>query len=144
MDGEIDTALADFERFASSLVHLEPRPLDAVRQGVEQFVAVVQRHLDGRATTDGQRSTAAEGAVTLTDRLGLEHERFRASLEGLRGLLAVVVGNDHGGHRQAPGQYGRVLAEALRSHRADGRAVALPRPSRTASRDPPARRASDN
>jgi hypothetical protein len=144
MDDEIDAALADFERFASSLVHLEPRPLDAVRQAVEQFVAVLQRHLDGQATSDGPRSAAAEGAVALTDRRALEHERFRASLEELRGLLAVVVGDDHGGHRQALGQYGRVLAEALRSHRADERAAALPRPSRTAFRDPPARRASDN
>jgi hypothetical protein len=41
----------------------------------------------------------------------------------LRGLLRIVERDDHGGNRQALGQYGRILAEALKEHRALERPV---------------------
>jgi len=50
------------------------------------------------------------------------------SIEQLWWFYRVVEGEDHGGHRQALGQYGRILAEALRRHRAEERAFAAGKP----------------
>ncbi len=56
---------------------------------------------------------------TLAARAGLlmeEHERFRQSLDQLAWLRGIIDREDHGGHRQALGQYWRLVLEALRRH----------------------------
>ena len=107
-------AVDRFERFSSDLVHLEPFSFDQVRTVVERFARDLEDHLIG--VRRAARSTRARVGAPRT---AAEHERFRASVEQLRGLLEVVAADDHGGHRQALGQYGRILAEALRLHLAD-------------------------
>ena len=103
-----------FERFSSGLVHLDPCSLADLRRTVRTFASELERHLSPAPAT-----VVEPPAPSLARRLEAEHERFRSSVEQLRGLLTVVEGDDHGGHRQALGQYGRILAEALRRHLAD-------------------------
>ncbi len=105
----IDAAIDRFDRLSIGLVHLDPVPLDDLRRQVGSFLHVLTVHLE----------SAGPGIAPLLER---EHERFGASIEQVRGLLRVVEGEDHGGHRQALGQYGKILAEALRRHRQDERA----------------------
>jgi hypothetical protein len=49
----------------------------------------------------------------------VEHLAFRGSTDELRHLWDVVRAVDHGGNRQALGQYWRVLLEALTLHLED-------------------------
>ncbi len=55
--------------------------------------------------------------------LAADHERFRTSVQQLWWFYAIVEREDHGGNRQALGQYGRLVCEALRRHRAEERGV---------------------
>jgi hypothetical protein len=118
----LDAIVERFERFSEALVRLEPHPLAELGQEVERLVGAVEDHL---ATTSSPLPRDA-GAGGRSVRLELEHERFRTSLWELRGLLGVVERDDHGGHRQALGQYGRILTEALRVHRAEERSPLRP------------------
>jgi hypothetical protein len=127
---ELDGVLEDFERFAVALVRLEPCSLEEVRRRVERFASAVETHLEARRDLPSGTGSAEGLPTHPLGRIALEHERFRSSVEQLRGLLAVVEGDDHGGHRQALGQYGRIFTEALRSHRADERAPGPPREPR--------------
>ena len=116
---ELTQRLDGFDRFCLALVRLEPYPLEEVRATVVRFASALARHLATQTTG----SSPAPGELApdrgRIGRLAAEHERFHASLEQLRVLLEVVVRDDHGGHRQALGQYGRIVVEALRSHLAD-------------------------
>jgi hypothetical protein len=115
----LDREMERFDRFATALVHVEPCTLGELRRAVERFSLFLGRHLDAERRRRPQAGSSP--AEPVTRRLQLEHDRFRSSLEQLRELLAVVEQDDHGGHRQALGQYGRILVEALRIHRADER-----------------------
>lgn len=121
---ELDAVLDGLDRFALSLVRVEPHALEEVRRFVDQFSALVERHLAEASRPEPRPRAAARPAPELLARIAAEHERFYASVEQLRGLLRVVEEDDHGGHRQALGQYARLLVEALRSHRADERLLA--------------------
>jgi hypothetical protein len=127
----LDSEIQRFEAFADGLVRLEPHPFAELRAEVERFALAIEHHLggigDGRSPKAGHRFRPG-GA---RQRLAAEHERFRASLAELRGLLAIVKGDDHGGHRQALGQYGRLVTEALRLHRAEERVLARRETART-------------
>lgn len=103
----------EFDRFSHGLVRLEPHPLSELRRRVGEFARAVEAHLD--AGGPGRPLAATAGR----DRLAAEHLRFHSSVRELRSLLEVVEHDDHGGHRQALGQYGRLLAEALRNHLQD-------------------------
>ncbi|HTS32490.1 MAG TPA: hypothetical protein VMI55_00940 [Thermoplasmata archaeon] len=120
-DATLDAAIERFERFSSGLVRLEPAPLDTVRSEIDRFALELERHLAVKPRR--RRMGAGGGSPTpRLELLGREHDRFRTSVEELRGILEVVAADDHGGHRQALGQYGRILAEALRLHRVDEKA----------------------
>jgi hypothetical protein len=109
------------ERWSYGLVLLEDYPISDIRAALSAVAEAVPAH---RASADPwiaplqyvDDETAREARVLLSD-----HEWFETSVEQLWGFLRVVEGDDHGGHRQALGQYGRVLAEALCRHRADER-----------------------
>lgn len=124
----VDALVEWFDRFGSELVRLAEYPLPVVEAAVETFSAAVRAHLAAADPPDGfgvgslrpVRERLLEG----------EHARFRTSLEQLAWFLSVVRGEDHGGHRQALGQYMRVLAEAFRLHRDEED----PRPSRAPDR----------
>jgi hypothetical protein len=108
-DADLDAEVDRFDRFSFGLVQLEPHPLGELHRAVERFTGEVANHL------------ARSHAERIPSTLAQEHDRFRDSILELRSLLAVVEREDHGGHRQALGQYGRIFAEAMRRHRADER-----------------------
>jgi hypothetical protein len=112
---ELARRCEEFDRFSYGLVRLTPHTLDDLRVRVAQFNDEVESHLD-RA----ERAPTSQGSA-VQRRLQAEHLRFRASIRELRGLLRVVERDDHGGHRQALGQYGRIFVEALRVHLRDER-----------------------
>jgi hypothetical protein len=118
MPSGFDDAVAWFERISDGLVLLEEFPLDEVREAVGGFGRRVRAH-----------SEAAGSPGTRTDRDGriaADHRRFLTSVEQLDWLLRIVEQEDHGGHRQALGQYGRLLTESLRRHRREERAGSAP------------------
>ena len=111
----LDRRSEEFDRFSYGLVRLEPHSLEELRARVGEFARSVERHLH-----DGDASAApAHGGGAVARRLAAEHGRFRSSVRELVGLLEVVERDDHGGHRQALGQYGRIFVEALRVHLRD-------------------------
>ena len=119
----VDEALERFDRFSSALVRLEVFSLEEVRGSVAAFLTEVEVHLGGSPIPPVGSDRPPRAGPPEGDRLEGEHERFRTSVDELRSLLGVVEGDDHGGHRQALGQYGRIFAEALRLHRRDERAA---------------------
>ncbi len=118
---DLDALLDRFDRLSFGLVRLEAYSLEEIRRAVDDLAEAVEVH----AARAGPSALARHGSPLSEDRprspLGLEHDRFRTSVEQLRWFLAIVEREDHGGHRQALGQYGRVLVEALRRHRSDER-----------------------
>jgi len=114
---DLDETLERFDQFSLALIRLEPFPLDEVRRSVERFRRAVNHHL--LAARSAARDRPATPARPEGGRLEREHERFQASVDELGQLLLVVEDDDHGGHRQALGQYGRIFTEALRVHRRD-------------------------
>ncbi len=104
------------------LVLLEAIPLEEIRSVVDVTVERVRRHLRSTDPTEpGPGDPLRE--CELVEILRSDHRWFESSLEEFTGLLRVVEGDDHGGHRQALGQYGRLVAAALTRHRTDEAAL---------------------
>ena len=119
--GSFDELVDWLERWSYGLVLLEEYPLSEIRGAlvaVSDAVATHRRAADRRiaALPPTDEETARGVKLLLSD-----HEWFEISLEQLWWFFHVVETEDHGGHRQALGQYGRVLGEALRRHRSDER-----------------------
>ncbi len=123
--GSFDELVDWLERWSCGLVLLEKFPLSDIRTALAATVDAVLAH---RVWADGwigllqhaDEESARRARVLLND-----HEWFETSLEQLWWFFRVVEKEDHGGNRQALGQYGRVLGEALRHHRADERRLEL-------------------
>ncbi|MGI0055037.1 MAG: hypothetical protein ACREBZ_04910 [Thermoplasmata archaeon] len=105
-----------FEALSYGLVLLEPYPLVEVAHAIDRYERATDRHV----------RSATIGAVLPDHRmerlaviLRADHAWFQVSFEQLRWFYAIVAHEDHGGHRQALGQYGRLLTEAMRRHLAD-------------------------
>jgi len=119
---EFDELVEWFDRFSTNLVLLEEyAPMD-IRTVTRGFGNAVREHLSSfdaylEHLPPPPGALAPSRAVLRSD-----HARFSESLEQLEWFERIVEGEDHGGHRQALGQYGRVLAEALRRHRTEERA----------------------
>lgn len=88
--------------------------LDAVERSVRGHRIAAEAHVTRLGSADEE--TADLVRVVLQD-----HVWFETSLAQFRWFLDVVDQEDHGGHRQALGQYGRILADSLRRHRRDER-----------------------
>ncbi len=120
---EFDDVVEWFDGVSRALVLLEAYPLEDLRQ----VVAVMRRTVLEHCRSDGRSiPEVASHSPELDPRerlLVADHRWFRLSLEQLDWFLGVVAGEDHGGHRQALGQYGRVFAESLRRHRTVERAA---------------------
>lgn len=109
------------EGWSYGLVLLEDYPLADLRDAISTVDSAVRAH---RRETESWvvQLVDADEATSRTARVVLhDHTWFGTSIEQFRWFFRVVEGDDHGGHRQALGQYGRVLAEALRRHRRDER-----------------------
>ena len=116
-----DDLLDWLEGWSYRLVLLEGYPLADLGDAIRAVEVAVRRH---RQSADLRlRPLLEEGADTSrVARVVLhDHVWFDTSLEQFWWFFRVVEGEDHGGHRQALGQYGRVLAESLRRHRRDER-----------------------
>ena len=116
-------ALVDwFELVSYALVLLEEFRLPEIRAAVSKIEGAVLAHVSASPGTP--RGTSGKSRVSELERLvDADHVWFRTSLEQLRWFLSVVERDDHGGNRQALGQYGRLLAESLRRHRRDEREI---------------------
>lgn len=102
---------------------LEEVSREELLEALEGLAATIAGHA---RSSPPPRWPAAPSQAPSSD-LDRDHERLLASVEELRWLRGIVARDDHGGNRQAVGQYGKILAEALRDHRRRERAVARPR-----------------
>ena len=116
-----------FEEFSRGLVRLSDPSIGEIRAAIDALEEALRVDLAAhRAPRDG-----AGDAV-----------RWREAFLQLRWLLGILEREDHGGHRQALGQYGLLVAESLRSHLfpVDGRGTpAAPPPPGQDRGDPPGR-----
>jgi hypothetical protein len=119
-------ALVDwFELVSYNLVLLEDYGLEDIRSAVDRVTRAIVAHGDATRVV---APAPTEEPPELRDPariLRADHEWFRTSVEQLWWFFGVVEREDHGGHRQALGQYGRVLCESVRRHRAEEDAFAL-------------------
>jgi hypothetical protein len=134
-------ALVDwFELVSYNLVLLEGYSLEDVREAVARVAQAIETH--GRSmelSLGGPVAASVEGG-DLARILNADHVWFRTSVEQLWWFFGVVEREDHGGHRQALGQFGRVLCESVRRHRTEeaefARRSAEPRRLETFARSP--------
>ena len=119
---EFDELVAWFDQLAANLVLLEDYPREDLRFAVDAVDRAVRAHVRAFDERDGCRANVAPGLAPARAALDGDHARFFVSLDQLAWSFRIVEREDHGGHRQALGQYGRVLTEALRRHRQDERA----------------------
>jgi hypothetical protein len=112
-----------FERVSDDLVHLGLRPWPEVRGAMAAVDRGVRDHMRALDPILASTVSLTPELTTLRTVLRSDHIRFFISLDQLEGLCRVVDGEDHGGHRQALGQYGRLLAESLQRHRGDERGL---------------------
>jgi hypothetical protein len=122
-------ALDRLEASCGRLVKLETQSLEEVEGQLTDVHTALQLH----------RQDIAEGRIMIPKtsyarwrRISMEHEWFEQSFEEFAHLLAVVRKDDHGGNRQALGQYGKLLVEAIRIHLREEH-VAEPEPPEGAS-----------
>lgn len=118
---EFDDLIDWLERWSYALVLLEEYPLPDLRLAVSAVARAFGRH---RVASDPWLTSIRPEDEEISQGVRVmlhDHEWFVASLEQLDGYLRVVEADNHGGHRQALGQYGRVLAEAMRRHRREER-----------------------
>lgn len=109
-----------FESVSYSLVLLEEYSLEEIRSAVRALSAAVRAHIEAAPRSSLR---ASRPASELSRIVSADHVWFRTSLDQLDWFLGVVERDPHGGNRQALGQYGRILAESLRRHRRDERAL---------------------
>jgi hypothetical protein len=121
---EFDELIEWFERLSYRLVLLEEYPLDDLRAMVRTVGSAVSTHCRIEDPLLARLPLRSSDEQTLARVLAADHVWFRTSTEQLEWFLSIVVGEDHGGHRQALGQYGRIFAESLRRHRSDERRLA--------------------
>jgi hypothetical protein len=127
---DLRTAPADFdaliewlEAWSYNLVLLEDYPLEQLRVGLAAVESAVRAHREVAEHWLASRNPSDEETMREAIVLQSDHEWFETSIAQFWWFFRVVENEDHGGHRQALGQYGRVLAEALRRHRADEQPV---------------------
>ncbi len=120
-------AVRAFDQFSRELVLLADYRLEEVERTVRGFQRSVREQLDRLATPGGAAAVPAMDAG--------ERARFREAVDELDWFLGILRRDDHGGHRQALGQYGRLLCEALEDRLGPPRAEPSPvgTPRRTGS-----------
>lgn len=118
---DFDELIDWFELVSYALVLLEEFRLREIRSAVGAIERAVLAHVRASPNVTPRGPTEESRVSDLERLVDADHVWFRTSLEQLRWFLSVVERDDHGGNRQALGQYGRLLAESLRRHRRDER-----------------------
>ncbi|MFY9717796.1 MAG: hypothetical protein WAK40_07705 [Thermoplasmata archaeon] len=113
----LDELVDRFDRLSTNLVLLSGPSVEGLQTAISSLDIAVRAHVSAGSSRRLGRST--------TDS---DHDRFLVSLDQLWWFYGIVAADDHGGHRQALGQYGRLVAEALRRHLTEERGD-LPRAS---------------
>lgn len=121
---EFDALTDWFELVSDQLVLLEEYSLEDVGRAVRTTQEALRRHAETEVPELPSREDPASARHDLRRILVSEHAWFQRSIEQLGWFLAIVERENHGGHRQALGQYGRILAEAVKRHRSDERRFA--------------------
>lgn len=119
--GTFEEVIDWMEQWSLGLVLLEEYPLSEVRTALKAVERAVRAHRTSADRWVAPLRTADEETARRARVIMSDHEWFETSLEQFWWFVRVVETEDHGGNRQALGQYGRVLAEALRRHRRDER-----------------------
>lgn len=120
-------SMADwFESLSYGLVLLVPYPLDNLRAAVRAFERAMARHSVEWDSKHARAASEAPSRNPLARVVESDHTWFSTSFEQLRWFLGIVENEDHGGHRQALGQYGRLVSEAVRRHLDDERRLLAP------------------
>lgn len=121
----LEELVDEFETLSCGLVLLEPSPLAAVRSAAARLHQEVRAHTARIGPRLGTGGAASDPLVRhLAEVVRTDHRWFEISFEQLGWFQGIAEGNDHGGNRQALGQYGRLVAEALRRHLSDERRLA--------------------
>lgn len=107
------------EPIAERLVLLSALPVEEILSAADRVQSTLVAHTD-RAdaflrSLRGQRLTGRVPPELLLH----EHRIFPDSARQLRWFLDLVLRDDHGGNRQALGQYWKLLCEALAKHLED-------------------------
>jgi hypothetical protein len=113
--------LVDSQRsIVTALVRIEPVTLGTIATEVD---AIERALLGDHPRTVDPFLAEAPALPDRTERLRLvlieEHRRFPESIGQLRWFWGVVRNEDHGGHRQALGQYWAILLESVVRHLED-------------------------
>lgn len=116
---EFDALLAWFDRVSQRLVLQDDLPLPEVRRAVAAFTAGVTAHRDADGDLGREARSEDLGLASSRRILRADHDRLATSVRQLWWFYEIVERDDHGGNRQALGQYGRIAAEALRRHRVE-------------------------
>ena len=118
---ELDRLIERLDRLSAGLFLLEPIPLAEIEGLFRELDRALSEHLASNRSLEPDPGDAPLDTLVIAD-----HTRLPTSLDQLWWFYAIVERDDHGGHRQALGQYGRLLAEALRRHRDEERAPGEP------------------
>lgn len=111
-----------FESMSTGLVLLEPYPLAEVRRRIGELQREVRAHSAAAEARLDERARPDEPpGPSLVKLVRSDHRWFEMSFEQIDWFLQIAERDGHGGNRQALGQYGRLLAEAVRRHLEDER-----------------------
>jgi hypothetical protein len=114
---EFDRLVDWFDHVSRGLVLLEEYSLPDVTAAARRFEGGVRDHVREFAGRIEPATGVAAAPSDARSILRSDHAWFSVSIDQLEWFLGIVTRDDHGGHRQALGQYGRVFAEAVRRHR---------------------------
>ncbi|MFZ0892257.1 MAG: hypothetical protein WB778_07365 [Thermoplasmata archaeon] len=115
-DAELYQIIESFDRLSYGLVLLENKLVEEIGIAIRRLRAAVEQHVEN---SRGQGRFEVGDAASDSSRrreIADDHARFRTSLAELATLFEIIRRDDHGGNRQALGQYGKILSEALRIH----------------------------
>ncbi len=111
--------LPSSRRLAERLVLLEEVPAAEILAGVDRVQRALEEHAERAdpllAALDGHRLPGRVPPELLRD----EHRIYPESVRQLRWFLDIVLRDDHGGNRQALGQFWTLLSESLHHHLED-------------------------
>ncbi|MGA7923635.1 MAG: hypothetical protein WCA77_06635 [Thermoplasmata archaeon] len=112
---ELRALVDEQSTLAEGLVRLAPYSRAEIASAIHRLRTVLlERHPYRDPRSPGKRSGLVDGRIAR--RLEGEHRIFVTSIEQLEWFFQIVQDEDHGGNRQALGQYWKLLLEALQRH----------------------------